>query len=53
MYREPPRITVCDLMLEGAANLYEIFGGEETIKHCEPAYRFEKTKKFLKDFCIG
>lgn len=36
-----------------AADLYEIFGDDETMEKCEPAYDFEKTKEFLTSFCIG
>ena len=39
--------------LEDAAELQEIFGDEETMKYCEPAYDFKKTKEFLASFCIG
>lgn len=38
---------------EDAADLHEIFGDDETMKNCEPAYDFEKTRKFLTSFCIG
>lgn len=37
---------------EDAADLYEILGDDETMKNCEPAYGREKTKAFLRSFCI-
>lgn len=33
-------------------DLYEILGNSETMKDCEPAYTFEKTQQFLKEFCV-
>lgn len=33
-------------------DLQEILGDEETMENCEPAYDLEKTRRFLKDFCI-
>jgi len=50
---ETPRMIIRDLVLEDAVDLHEIFGDEETMKNCEPAYDFEKTKEFLTSFCIG
>lgn len=37
---------------ENVADLHEIFGNDETMKSCEPAYDLEKTKNFLRSFCI-
>ena len=42
-----------DFIPEDAADLHEIFGDDETMKNCEPAYDFDKTKEFLTSFCIG
>ena len=53
MYLETPRLIVRDFTPEDAADLYEIFGDAETMENCEPAYGFEKTQKFLEEFCIG
>lgn len=50
---ETPRMIIRDFTPEDAADLHEIFGDEETMKNCEPAYDFEKTKGFLTSFCIG
>ena len=50
---ETPRLLVRDFTLEDAADLHEIFGDAETMRNCEPAYDFEKTKAFLVSFCIG
>lgn len=35
-----------------ASDLHAIFGDDETMKNCEPAYDFEKTRQFLQSFCI-
>ena len=53
MYIETPRMIVRDFIPEDATDLHEIFGDDETMKKCEPAYDFEKTEKFLTSFCIG
>ena len=50
---ETPRMLIRDFIPEDAADLHEIFGDDETMKNCEPAYDFEKTKGFLTSFCIG
>ena len=53
MYIETPRMIIRDFIPEDAVDLHAIFGDEETMANCEPAYDFEKTQKFLMDFCIG
>ena len=53
MYIETPRMVVRDFTLEDAVDLYDIFGDDETMENCEPAYDFEKTQKFLTSFCIS
>lgn len=53
MYIETPRMIIRNFTLEDASDLQDIFGDEETMKHCEPAYDFERTKEFLASFCIG
>lgn len=53
MYIETPRMIIRDFTPEDAADLHEIFGDDETMENCEPAYDFEKTKEFLTSFCIG
>ena len=53
MYIETPRMIIRDFTPEDAADLHDIFGDDETMKNCEPAYDFEKTKEFLTSFCIG
>ena len=53
MYIETPRMMIRDFTPEDAADLHEIFGDDETMANCEPAYDFEKTKEFLNFFCIG
>lgn len=49
---ETTRLFVRDFLMDDVSDLYEILGDEETMKYCEPAYDFEKTKKFLTEFCI-
>ena len=53
MYIETPRMIIRDFIPEDAGDLHDIFGDAETMKYCEPAYDFEKTKEFLTSFCIG
>jgi len=53
MYIETPRMIIRDFTTEDAADLHEIFGDDETMENCEPAYDFEKTKEFLTSFCIS
>ena len=53
MYIETPRTIIRNFTSEDAADLHEIFGDDETMKNCEPAYDFDKTKEFLTSFCIG
>ena len=49
---ETPRMLIRDFTLDDAADLKDIFGDEETMESCEPAYDFEKTEKFLTSFCV-
>lgn len=53
MYIETPRMIIRDFTPGDAADLHEIFGDDETMENCEPAYDFEKTKEFLTSFRIG
>jgi len=53
MYIDTPRMIIRDFIPEDAADLQEILGDDETMKNCEPAYDFERTKQFLTSFCIG
>ena len=41
-----------DFTPDDVVDLYDIFGNDETMQNCEPAYDFEKTQKFLTSFCI-
>ena len=50
---ETPRMIIRDFTPDDAADLHDIFGDDETMENCEPAYDFEKTKEFLTSFCIG
>ncbi len=47
-----PRLLIRDFGPEDARDLHEILGDAETMKYCEPAYDFGKTKDFLETFCI-
>ena len=53
MYIETPRMIIRDFVPEDAADLHDIFGDEDTMENCEPAYDFEKSTEFLTSFCIG
>ena len=50
---ETPRMIIRHFTPEDAADLHEIFGDDEIMKNCKPAYDFDKTKDFLSSFCIG
>lgn len=52
MWMETPRMYIRDFNPKDANDLHEILGDSETMKNCEPAYTFEKTQSFLKEFCI-
>ncbi len=49
---ETERLIIRAFTMEDAEDLQEILGDEETMKNCEPAYDFSKTKAFLQAFCI-
>lgn len=53
MQIETERMIVRNFISDDAKDLQEILGDTETMKHCEPAYDFEKTQKFLEEFCIA
>ena len=53
MLLETARMLVRDFNADDVNDLYEILGDAETMKNCEPAYDFERTRKFLEDFCIA
>lgn len=53
MLIETERMIVRDFNQDDVWDLHEIFSDAETMKNCEPAYHFEKTQKFLKEFCIA
>ena len=52
MLIETERMIVRDFRHDDVYDLHEILGDAETMKNCEPAYHFEKTQKFLEEFCI-
>lgn len=52
MLIETERMIVRDFNADDVNDLHEILGDEETMRNCEPAYNFEKTQKFLEEFCI-
>ncbi len=51
-YMETARLAIRRFTPDDAHDLYEILGDAETMKHCEPAYDFEKIRDFLQNFCI-
>ena len=52
MQIETARLLVRDFSMDDAEDLQEILGDQETMKNSEKAYTPEKTRKFLKEFCI-
>lgn len=52
MYIETERTLVRDFVLNDLDDMHDIFGDDETMKNCEPAYTIEKTAEFLQKFCI-
>lgn len=49
---ETTRLIIRNFTQNDAGDLQDILGDSETMKNCEPAYDFEKTKEFLHSFCI-
>ena len=47
MQIETLRMYVRDFTPNDIHDLHEIFGDSETMKNCEPAYTFEKTRQLL------
>ena len=52
MRLETARLYIRNFSPDDADDLQEILGDSETMRYCEPAYSFEKTQKFLREFCI-
>jgi len=52
MYLETDRMVLRDFTIDDLDDFQEIFGDAEVMKHTEPPYDREKSKEFLKDFCI-
>lgn len=50
---ETERLIIREFRADDGNDLHEILGDEETMKYCEPAYSFEKTQRFLENFCIA
>ena len=53
MLIETARMIIRDFRPDDVNDFYEILGDAETMQNCEPAYDFEKTQKFLEEFCIA
>lgn len=53
MLIETEKMIIRDFNPDDANDLHEIFGDAETMQNCEPAFHFEKTQKFLEEFCIA
>ena len=53
MILETKRLILREFVPQDAEALHEIFGDEETMRNCEPAYTPEQTEEFLRCFCIG
>ncbi len=52
MYIVTDRLVIRDFCTSDVNDLHEILGDSETMKYCEPPYRYEQTQNFLQDFCI-
>lgn len=52
MYIETDRMVIRDFTMDDLNDMHDIFGDDETMKNCEPAYTIEKTADFLQKFCI-
>lgn len=52
IFLETPRLYLREFAPDDANDLQEILGDAETMRFSEPAYTFEKTQRFLDDFCI-
>ena len=53
MLIETERMILRDFCPDDVNDLHEIFGDAETMQNCEPAFHFDKTQKFLEEFCIA
>lgn len=52
MYIETDRMVIRDFAMADLNDMHDIFGDDETMKNCEPAYTIYKTADFLQTFCI-
>lgn len=52
VYMETLRLIIRDFNNNDLVDLQEILGDYETMKNLEEPYDIDKTKVFLKDFCI-
>lgn len=48
-----PRLYLREFAPGDAGDLHEILSDAETMRFSEPPYSFEKTQRFLTEFCIG
>ncbi len=53
MLLETERTRVREFTMDDADDLFEIFGDDETMANCEPAYDRAKAEDFLQNFCIA
>lgn len=53
MHLETERTVLREFYPEDAYDLHEILGDAITMEYIEPPYDFEKTEKFLQEFCIA
>ncbi len=53
LHIETPRMIIRSFTPDDVSGLHEILGDALTMENCEPAYDFEKTKRFLASFCIS
>jgi RimJ/RimL family protein N-acetyltransferase len=52
MHLETERLFIREFTMDDLADLHEIFGDDEVMEHCEPAYGLAKSERFLREFCV-
>ncbi len=52
MYIVTDRLVIRNFRASDVKDLHEILSDAETMKYCEPPYRYKQTQNFLQDFCI-
>lgn len=50
IYAETPRMILRNFVSEDASDLHEILGDDDTMEHCEPAYKNDRTVKIRRSY---